>query len=71
MSERLMCKGCTCDRPKLALTEDPHRPPGRPNYAYVRALRTMLSAAERDWRQRTGSTLKRVAHPPYFRHMEK
>jgi hypothetical protein len=67
MPRRLMCKECVCDRPRLVLTEDPSRPEGRANYAYVRVVRVLLSAASRQWRERRGERLVRVPHSPYWR----
>src|SRR3712207_8518678 len=48
----------------LVLTEDPPRPEGRANYAYVRVVRVLLSAASWQWRERRGERLVRVPHSP-------
>jgi hypothetical protein len=53
----ILCKHCECARPKLVLLEDPPRQPGCPNHAYVRMLRAMLTAANEEWRNATGTKL--------------
>ena len=60
----LTCEECTCDRPKLVLLEDPPRPNGRANYAYVRVLRFGLSLANEEWRKEHGMILRRNPYRP-------